>query len=393
MRPLAIVAGLFFVAVAGLFGAAVVLDDPMGGEPYVLVRIDSRPPEATRRKHGDNNKSAVARKISTRNINNNEVRSDKPKLSRSVGNRNTARPKSPDPLEFPDKKDNRQKGRTDTPLGHIPPVEEPKLQPAPIAGLVVETPQGILPKINATGYKPAVAYARPHEPGISPRVAVLVTGLGLSEMVSEKAVELLPGAVSLAFVPYSRNLQNWSDRARADGHETVLQLPMEPLDYPDSDPGPHALVTIRGIDENIDRLHWLMTRFSGYVGVVNYMGGHFMARAKSLGPVMEEIEKRGLLMLDDGSNGSSAASKIASRTSILFARADMYLDAAQSVNQVDDTLQQVEVIAKKRGLAILVADGSMGNLARIKSWLTTLSESNIELVPLTTAVLKGAPER
>ena len=52
----------------------------------------------------------------------------------------------------------------------------------------------------------------------------------------------------------------------------LLQVPMEPFDYPDNDPGPQTLLTSLDAGQNIDRLHWLMSRFQGYVGIVNYHG-------------------------------------------------------------------------------------------------------------------------
>ena len=55
-------------------------------------------------------------------------------------------------------------------------------------------------------------------------------------------------------------------RARGEGHEVLLQVPMEPFDYPDNDPGPQTLLTSLDAGQNIDRLHWLMSRFQGYVG-------------------------------------------------------------------------------------------------------------------------------
>jgi polysaccharide deacetylase 2 family uncharacterized protein YibQ len=41
----------------------------------------------------------------------------------------------------------------------------------------------------------------------------------------------------------------WNDRSRAreDGHEVMLQVPMEPFDYPDNDPGPHTLTAAGAI--------------------------------------------------------------------------------------------------------------------------------------------------
>ena len=72
-------------------------------------------------------------------------------------------------------------------------------------------------------------------------------------------------------------------RARAsEGHEVLLQAPMEPFDYPDNDPGPQTLLTSLTPEQNVDRLHWLMSRFQGYVGIAGSMGARFTASEQAL---------------------------------------------------------------------------------------------------------------
>ena len=85
---------------------------------------------------------------------------------------------------------------------------------------------------------------------------------------------------------------------------------MEPFDYPDNDPGPQTLLTSLTPDQNIDRLHWLMSRFQGYVGIVSYMGARFTASEPALAPVLRETAKRGLIYVDDGASPRSVAGQI-----------------------------------------------------------------------------------
>ncbi len=116
-------------------------------------------------------------------------------------------------------------------------------------------------------------------------------------------------------------------RARRDGHEVLLQVPMEPFDFPDSDPGPHTLRASGAAKDNIERLHWLMTRFSGYVGLMNYMGGKVLSTPQALQPVFDEMAKRGLLFLDDGTTTRSVTGDVGSRLSLPVLRADRAMDA------------------------------------------------------------------
>jgi polysaccharide deacetylase 2 family uncharacterized protein YibQ len=65
------------------------------------------------------------------------------------------------------------------------------------------------------------------------------------------------------------------ERARAQRHEVLLQIPMEPFDYPDNDPGPQTLLTTLAPEQNLDRLFWHLSRFQGYAGIANFMGARF----------------------------------------------------------------------------------------------------------------------
>ena len=111
----------------------------------------------------------------------------------------------------------------------------------------------------------------------APRIALIVGGLGVSASATADAIAKLPGAVTLGFVPYGTDVAALAARARDGGHEILLQVPMEPFDYPDNDPGPQTLLTSLTPQQNIDRLYWLMSRFQGYVGLTNTMGARFTA--------------------------------------------------------------------------------------------------------------------
>jgi len=156
------------------------------------------------------------------------------------------------------------------------PIEPDPLRPAPLPGLDEEGSFGRIPRIADDGTTPFDAYKRPFERVEGqPYVAIIVTGIGLNSTRTKAAIEDLPLNISLALSPYANNLQQVASDARAMGHEIFLQLPMEPIDFPLSDPGPRALLTSLPEGENLVRLEWLLARFPGYAGVVSYLGSKF----------------------------------------------------------------------------------------------------------------------
>ncbi len=181
-----------------------------------------------------------------------------------------------------------------------------------------------------------------------------MTGLGVGQAATAGATVRLPAAVSLAFLPYGAEAERSAARARDAGHEVFLQLPMEPFDYPDSDPGPQTLLTaLKGL-ENADRLAWSLARFPGYVGVANFMGAKMMADP-AFEPVLREIGARGLGFLDDGT-GPKPAPANKGRTPL--ARAELVLDAVPRADAIDAALAQAEARARASGFALVSASGA-----------------------------------
>src|SRR5262249_6199567 len=125
--------------------------------------------------------------------------------------------------------------------------------------LIEQTPQGPLPRIGSDGRTPMTAYAPTAPSTKAPRIAVVISGLGISAKQTELALQELPPMVTLAFAPYENDVPRWVAQARAKGHEVLLEVPMEPFDFPDSDPGPHTLRAAVGEETNTQRLTWSLT--------------------------------------------------------------------------------------------------------------------------------------
>ncbi|CAN7748256.1 divergent polysaccharide deacetylase family protein [Bradyrhizobium sp. LjRoot220] len=257
--------------------------------------------------------------------------------------------------------------------------------------LLEKSRYGMIPVVT-DGLKPFTVYAADADRAKAakmPVVAIVVGGLGVGAAKTVDAIMKLPPAVTLAFTPYGADPTKLAERARAQRHEILLQVPMEPFDYPDNDPGPQTLLTTLAPEQNIDRLYWHMSRIQGYAGIANFMGARFVATDAVMQPVIREAAKRGLGYLDDGSTPRSAAPALAAGQAMPFARADFTIDAVPTSAEIDRTLVKLETLAKERGLAVGVASALPISIERIAAWIKTLENRGILLVPLTTAMLKS----
>jgi hypothetical protein len=276
----------------------------------------------------------------------------------------------------------------------IPDANSVHLSPTPDRRLVEKGPYGPLPKIGAGGLKPLAVYARPvlsrKLPAGAPRIAILVGGMGLSQTATRTALEKLPGEVTLGFAPYGGDLEAQVSRARGQGHEVVLQVPMESFDEtPPSDP--HVLSTSLAVAQNRDNLYWLMSRFTGYAGTANFLGAKFTGKEAAFGPVLKEIGARGLYYLDDGTSPRSLASSLAATDGTPVLNADLVLDASGQPDAVGAALEKLVGIAQQKGRAIGVASGLPASIDAIGRFAHGLEGRGIALVPLSAMIIDSAP--
>ncbi len=363
-------AGTAVALFAGIAGYVLFLGDPAGGIPRARVDIAVRPKAA----EPDPVRPAAEPDTGIRVI---EGRSGAAEVEKASG----VSVVRPDGATAPA-----------SVIVRVPDEVSLTLNPAPDPRLLDRTRYGALPRVGPDGARALDVYARPVAGlpgGARPagRVAIVVGGLGISRGMSVEAIGRLPPAVTLAFAPYGGNLDGLATSARNAGHEIMLQVPMEPFDYPDSDPGPHTLTTGAKPAENIEHLQWAMGRLTGYVGLVNYMGGKLTADDKAIAPVLREAGQRGLGFLDDGSSSRSVVPAYKGETRI--ARAEVVLDASARADAIDKALAKLEAQAATGALAIGTATALPLSVDRIERWARGLEARGILLVPAS-AALRGA---
>ena len=215
------------------------------------------------------------------------------------------------------------------------------------------------------------------------------TGLGVSANVTQQAIEQAAGPVTFAFGPMAPTSSARVRSARAEGHEVLLQVPMEPFDYPDNDPGPQTLLT------------------------------SLSARPEHRPPALADEPLPGLcrhrqlhgraLHLDRAGAGAGAEGSRAARADLRRRR----LVAAQprrpdrrrqqpAVRQgrdrrstrcrppphIDRALARLEALARERGIAVGVASALPASIERIAQWAKAAESRGFVLVPISAVAIK-----
>ena len=252
-----------------------------------------------------------------------------------------------------------------------------------------ETESGPLPVIAADGRQPWLEYSRGFKRADrKPRIALIISNLGLSETYTKVALELLPEDITLSFSHVAPRLKTWVREARQKGHEILLDIPMEPIGFPKNDPGRATLLTSSNEVENLNRLEHIMKQAGGYVGLLGTLGTKFMLHSETFLPVLKSIKQRGLIYVDSRSTSRSLGPELASSIQLPKAFINVFVDKEPSQEKIKSKLDELERIALKRRFAVGIAQPFPITIEILSRWTKRLKTKQIALAPITAVVDK-----
>jgi len=229
-----------------------------------------------------------------------------------------------------------------------------------------------------------------------PRIAVIVTGLGLARDATVRAIEETPPEATLAFSLYADNAGPLVERARRRGHEILLAVPMEPADLKRRDAGPAALSVSLAEPAARQRLGWMFGRVASHVGIIGDLGDRFSRDPIAMKPVFEELAARGMLYVDnplESGDATPAGGTVSVATGrVPVAGVTLWLDrdaaSGASADALERSFAAAEAAARRGTPAIVLA--SAAQAARVAAWMKTFDRKGIAAAPITAVVRGGS---
>lgn len=280
------------------------------------------------------------------------------------------------------------------PLPRLPPVAAPRASlpaiPAPRVLPTVRTPPA-LPSADTSDEPAWIANALPTPPPDGrPEIAVIIDDAGVDRVHTGVAIRLR-GPLTISFLPYASDLAGQARAARANRHEVMLHVPMEP-NGAFAEPEPHLLRIRQGPAEIQRRLARDLDALPGIVGINNHMGSLFTSDPYALAPVMEELSRRGLLFVDSRTTARSLAQDSAQAHGLPNAGRDVFLDHYEGQAEVRKRLGETERVARKQGYAIAIGHPRAATLAELAIWLDEVESKGFRLVPVSAVVRARATQ-
>jgi polysaccharide deacetylase 2 family uncharacterized protein YibQ len=257
---------------------------------------------------------------------------------------------------------------------------------APIPGLTRQSAFGPVPSKSAGNT--LIAYKRPFRRQAGKRpVSVIIGGLGVNRALTQQAIQSLPADVTLSFAAHSVGLQEWVNTAREDGHEVLIEIPMESVNFNPAEPGAdRALRVTLPPAENGRRLDWMLSRAQGYAGLINFNGDAFLTRADAAAPFMDRLSQTGLGFLTDGDFEAPSLTALASSVGQPFKAGHGLIDPDNITQVINRRLTGLGQAAQSGTHPVGVGFVYPETLAEVQSWITTLDAQNLQLAPATSAL-------
>ncbi len=267
----------------------------------------------------------------------------------------------------------------------VPEIKLPKVEPE-VAALPPEEVKPAKPPVMSKQDGPAwERFAAPTEPLEGrPAIAIVIDDVGINK---SRVADLanLPGAITLAFLPYATGLQESVDLTRSKGHEAMVHMPMEPT-RESANPGPDALLTSLSLEEIAERTRKNLSQFDGYVGLNNHMGSKFTAYREGMQVVMDIAAEKGLLFLDSRTTAQSTGYELAKERGMLTGNRDVFIDNKAEEAAILLQLGKVEEMARKNGTAIAIGHPYKQTIAALQKWVPEAQRKGFVLVPITAAL-------
>ena len=202
--------------------------------------------------------------------------------------------------------------------------------------------------------KPIISKPEVVVPKKLPKVAIIIDDLGYDKVIAEKFLKL-DAAFTFSLLPHSTFQKSIIKAAGAKGIEIMLHLPMEPMEYPEVDPGFGALLTTMSPDQLISQLEKDIKAVPSAKGVNNHMGSKMTAVSAQMYQIFSVLKKKDLFFIDSLTTPKSLCKPSARLFQVPFAQRDVFIDHIQEPDFIRKQIKTLIRIADSHGEAIGIA--------------------------------------
>lgn len=276
-----------------------------------------------------------------------------------------------------------------------------KLFTATLILLIVLSTVGIIYVLQFEEEKPAIekpakpvkltakktAQARKDKPTIPPGrsvsgrdVAIIIDDIG-NDLDAVKSLLKVHAPLTFAILPFQHYSREAAEMLHKANKEILLHLPMEPVLYPQENPGPGALFTDMNNAELLLQLQNNLAAVPYVVGVNNHMGSKFMIHESKLSLVFNELKRRKFFFIDSRTSNDTRALFVAHQTGFPLAERNIFLDNRRNYSDIYNSL--IAVAKSHDDFPKIIIGHPYPETARaLKDAAKIMQEQGVSIVPV-----------
>ena len=218
----------------------------------------------------------------------------------------------------------------------------------------------------------------------SGKIALVLFGFGEGDSLA-RACFALPAPFAAAIVPGAKSSATQFALAHAKSREVVLHLPLEPMNYPQINPGPGTILVTFTPSQVAGRVKKYVEQAGPVIAVANHMGSLATQDMTVMSAVYRELKRERLPFLHVNPAPGSVCKSLASELGVAYDEPDAVIETdprSADTKALERRWKELLASARDRG-SIVVWVRATPATAR---WLKTAAEpkklGGVSLVPL-----------
>jgi len=214
------------------------------------------------------------------------------------------------------------------------------------------------------------------------RVAIVIDDLGQRKDLAKNFLRLnIP--ISFAILPQLPYSSLLAKELKNSGYETILHLPMEPEGYPETNPGPGALLLSMNSSQIESAILRNLKSVPGVSGASNHEGSRFTGSREKMVKALTVLQREGLFFFDSQTSPHSVAKDVAFELGMRVLSNDVFLDIEDEYGSISQQLEKLHHKVLESGTGI-----GIGHVTRkftadvLGEYIRKFEEDDIEFVTL-----------
>lgn len=212
------------------------------------------------------------------------------------------------------------------------------------------------------------------------RIAIIIDDVGGHGPQQTKPLTDLNLPITFAVIPFLAHSTSAATHLHQSHYEVMLHMPMEPGNYPASNPGEGAILAHMNGAEIQAALNKALRNVPFVSGVNNHMGSKITANRALMREILQNVKSRDLFFVDSRTHKSTVAYEMAQEMGVRSAERKVFLDTEESY---DYTVGQIEILRAKAdelGQVIAIGHPYDSTIQALVEWMPKLDREGYEFV-------------